>query len=111
MDLLRFVPIKLTLLLVLGILLGRYLQPSVFLPLTFTGVFLLLLGFLFYKEKRSPPLHGKGPVAFGITMALTALSIGILAVSLTSPDNLPNHYSHKNFTGNRLWKVKNTRSP
>ena len=108
MDLLRFIPLKLTLLLVLGIFLGSYLPLGIFLSLTLTGSFLLLLGFLFYRGNRVQSLtrRGKGPAAFGIIMALTVLSLGILSVSLAHPDSLPDHYSHKNVMGDRLWKIK-----
>ncbi|WP_373518085.1 ComEC/Rec2 family competence protein [Pricia sp.] len=108
MNLLRFVPIKLTLLLVLGILLGRYLQPDVFLPVTFAVLFLVLLGFLFYRDKRATPFttHGKNSILFGILVVLTTISIGILAVSSTYPKNQPGHYSHKDVTGSHLWKIK-----
>ncbi len=108
MNLLRFVPIKLTLLLVLGILLGRHLQPDIMLSVTFTVLLLMLLGFLFYWDKciTSFNTHGKNAVMFGIVVALTTISIGILAVSSTIPKNQPQHYSHKNFTGSHLWKIK-----
>ncbi len=108
MNLLRFVPIKLTLLLVLGILLGRHLQPDIILPVTFTGLFLMLLGFLFYRDKRvtSFNTHGKTSVVFGILVVLSTISIGILTVSSTYPKNQPGHYAHKEVTGSHLWKIK-----
>ncbi len=108
MNLLRFIPIKLTLLLVLGILLGWYLEPNVILPVTFTCLFITLLGFLFYRDKcgTSFTTHVKNSILFGMLVALTTISIGTLAVSLTQPKNQPDHYSHKAFSGNRLWKIK-----
>lgn len=106
MNLLRFIPIKLTLLLVLGILLGRYLQPNIALSALFTGLSLFLLGWLFYKEKRTARLYRKNSPVFGMTVALTALSIGVLTLSITDPKNRPHHYVHHDFTGNRLWKIK-----
>ena len=108
MNLLRFVPIKLTLLLVLGILLGRYLQLDIILPVTVTGIFLILLGFLFYRDKRATSFtaNGKTSNIFGVLVALTTISIGILAVSSTYPKNQPGHYSHKDVTGSHLWKIK-----
>src|SRR5680860_1320583 len=108
MNLLRFVPIKLTLLLVLGILLGRYLQLDIILPVTVTGIFLILLGFLFYRDKRATSFtaHGKTSNIFGVLVVFTTISIGILAVSSTYPKNQPGHYSHKDVTGNHLWKIK-----
>lgn len=108
MNLLRFVPIKLTLLLILGIFLGRYLQLDVFLPVTFTSIFFILLGFLFYRDKRAASFTtlGKNSIIFGILVALTTISIGILSVSSTYPKNQSNHYSHKDVTGSRMWKIK-----
>ncbi len=108
MNLLRFVSVKLTLLLVLGILLGRYFQPDIILPVTFTGLFLMLLGFLFYKNNRTTSCitYRSNAVLFGILVALVTISIGMLAVSSTSPKNKPGHYSHKDVTGSHLWKIK-----
>lgn len=108
MNLLRFVPIKLTLLLILGIFLGRYLQLDVFLPVTFTSIFFILLGFLFYRDKRAASFttHGKNSIIFGILVALSTISIGILSVSSTYSKNQSNHYSHKDVTGSRMWKIK-----
>lgn len=108
MNLLRFVPIKLTILLILGILLGRYLQLDVFLPVAFTCIFSILLGFLFYRDKRvaSFTTYGKNPIIFGILVALTTISIGVLSVSSTYPKNQSNHYSHKDVTGSHMWKIK-----
>src|SRR5680860_1104947 len=108
MNLLRFVPVKLTLLLVLGVLLGKYLQPDVFLPVTFTVLFLLLLGFLLYRDNRAMSFSTdrKNSLIFGTLVVFTTISIGILAVSSTYPKNQPGHYSHKDITGNHLWKIK-----
>ncbi|MGB6152594.1 MAG: ComEC/Rec2 family competence protein [Pricia sp.] len=108
MNLLRFIPIKLTVLLVLGILLGRYLQPDITLPLTSTGICLILLAFIFYRDNRSTSLTGstKYPALFAILVALTTISTGILAVSSTDPKNKSEHYSQQDFTGNHLWKIK-----
>lgn len=68
----------------------------------------MLLGFLFYRDKRvtSFNTHGKNSVIFGILVVFTTISIGILAVSLTYPKNQPEHYAHKDVTGNHLWKIK-----
>lgn len=64
---------------------------------------------VFWYRGKKPSSHTEprtGRVAFGIIVALTTLSVGILAVSLTHPKNRPNHYSHAAFTGTQLWKVK-----
>ncbi len=100
MKLLRFIPIKLTFLLVLGILIGNYLDTGITFPLALTVVFLIFFGFLFYKDKnRTSP-------RFGIVFALTTLSIGILAVALASPKNHPDHYSNQEFTGSIVCQLK-----
>ncbi len=108
MNLLRFVSVKLTLLLVLGILLGSYLQPDIILAVTSTGLFLMLLGFLFYRNNRKTSFtnYHKSAVLFGILVALATISIGILAVSSTTPKNKLGHYSHKDASGSHLWKIK-----
>lgn len=108
MSLLRFVPIKLTLLLILGILLGRYLQVDIMLSLTFTCLFLMLLAFLFNWDKRvtSFGIHTKFTSLFAILVALTTISIGILAVSSTYPKNRSLQYSHHDISGSHLWKIK-----
>lgn len=108
MNLLRFVPIKLTLLLVLGILLGRCLQPDVFLPVTFTSLFLLLLGFLFYRGNRALTFSTdrNNALIFSTLFVFTTIAIGVLAVSMTYPKNQSGHYVHKDVTGNHLWKIK-----
>jgi len=100
MKLLRFIPIKLTLLLVLGILIGQYFEADMAFPLVLTVVFLIFLGFLFYKDKYNTTPR------FGIVFTLATLSIGILAVALSRPENHTDHYSSQNSEGNRTWKLK-----
>ena len=108
MNLLRFVPIKLTLLLVLGILLGRFWQPVMAIPLTTTGVFFILLGFSFYRDKRATAFasDSTNSTLFTLLAAFTTISIGILAVSSTHPKNQPQHYAQNTFSGDHLWKIK-----
>lgn len=108
MNLLRFIPIKLTLLLVLGILLGRYLQPVIELPLTSTAICLILLGVLFYKNNRASSFSvpTTNLALFAILIALTTISIGILAVSSNNPKNRSAHYAHNDVSGSQLWTIK-----
>ena len=108
MNLLRFIPIKLTLFLVAGILLGRYFQFDTSLSLILTGLSLALLGIQFFREKRMRFFgnQGKGSLIFGVVVAVTAISMGILAVSLSDAKNIAHHYSHKNSLGKQVWKVK-----
>ena len=108
MNLLRFIPIKLTLLLVIGILIGRYIQPDLIFTLIATGISVLLLGAIFYKDSYSNAFipKTKTSTVFGILVALTTVSIGILAVASNDSKNQPGHYSHFDITENHLWKIK-----
>jgi len=100
MSLLKFVPIKLTLCLVLGILLGHYFQFGIYVPLAFTSSFILLLGFIFLRKTS------RNSISFGVTMVLTCISVGVLAVSAWNPKNQKDHYSHQNLQEGILWKIK-----
>ena len=100
MRLLRFILIKLTFLLVLGILIGSYFDTGITFPLVLTVMFLIFLEFLFYKDKN------KTSPRFRVVFALTTLSIGILAVALASPKNHSNHYSDQEFTGSIVCQIK-----
>ena len=107
MNLLRFIPIKLTLLLILGILIGRYWQPAIIVPLISTGVCLILLGFIFNRETRASPfVRTSNSAMFSLMVALTIISIGILAVSSTFSKNRTGHFSQHILSGNHLWKIK-----
>ncbi|AYN69147.1 ComEC family competence protein [Euzebyella marina] len=85
MRLLRSVPIKLTLFLIIGILLGEYFNLPTEGATTVTFVFLVLTALLFKPEKNS--------IFFGIGMAFTTIGIGALAIALNHRENRPNHYS------------------
>lgn len=87
MELLKFVPIKLTLLLIIGILIGFYAQLSIPVCLIATAMLLLLLGITFRKKSRKN-------ILFGFVMAFTTISMGMLAVSKGQPKNNSDHYSH-----------------
>lgn len=102
MRLLQFVPIKLTLSLVVGILLGSYINFGLlYAMVTALSLFLLtLLSYLFLDKKRSDS------VFFGILVMLTTIGIGILAISYSEPKNRPDHYTHTNFQGNHKFYVK-----
>lgn len=102
MRLLQFAPIKLTLSLVVGILLGSYINFGLlYAMVTALSPFLLtLLSYLFLDKKRSDS------VFFGILVMLTTIGIGILAISYSEPKNRPDHYTHTNFQGNHKFYVK-----
>ncbi|MEO0528849.1 MAG: ComEC/Rec2 family competence protein, partial [Bacteroidota bacterium] len=100
MDLLRFVPIKLTAFLIGGILIGRQTDFDPYVALSFVVFPLLVLGFLFIKQKNSDSL------LFGICMGLTTLSLGILIFTLSQPKNHKDHYKHTDFAGQHVWHIK-----
>jgi competence protein ComEC len=100
MQFFRFIPIKLTLVLVVGIVLGNVLDLKIIPALLLLLPILVLLGFVFYGKYKP---HSK---AFGILAGLATLGLGIFTVSLSKPENQPQHYSHRDFQGQRLWKLK-----
>lgn len=100
MHLLKFVPVKLTFCLVLGILLGHYFQFDIYIPLAFTSGFVLLLRFIFLRKTS------RNSISFGVAMVFTCICVGLLAVSLWNPRNQKDHYSHQNLEEENLWKVK-----
>lgn len=87
MQLLKFVPIKLTLFLVLGILFGHFISASIVLPLTILVFLLICLGIVFIKEKSN------NSILFGILALLCTFFIGFLAISLSNSKNHSSHYS------------------
>ncbi|MGB5821421.1 MAG: ComEC/Rec2 family competence protein [Saonia sp.] len=100
MELLKFIPIKLTLFLVCGILIGHYIDFNPLFPLVFVASSLLLLGIIFVKEKRTDSL------GFGIFTGLITIGVGILIICSAQPKNHADHYLHKDFLGDHVWHVK-----
>lgn len=90
MKLLQFPIIKLTICLVIGIILSRYLPVSL---LQISIITLVLLITLFIAYIISKPLFTKN-IWFGLITFLTIISIGILAVNIHDHRNNENHYSH-----------------
>jgi len=100
MKLLDFIPVKLTLLLILGILSGECLDPEPYIPATFTGIALVILGILFAKQKI------RKHTAFGIVMTIVVLGIGMLAISMAKAESLPYAHSYKRTREDHLWHLK-----
>ncbi|MDB4291922.1 ComEC family competence protein [Maribacter sp.] len=100
MRLLRFIPIQLTLVLLLGIVLGNSFDFGLAVPLASVMFLLVVLGVLFYRgtEKRT--------YAFPLCTALLTLCIGILAISLAHPKNLANHYTNTVTEANQSFHLK-----
>lgn len=100
MKLLDFIPIKLTLLLALGILTGYSLNTGIRVPLLLTSVSLLTLGIIYFKQKKA-----KG-ITFGVIATCTTLFLGILIVAMAQPKNSIDHYSHFTSNGPDMWNLK-----
>lgn len=102
MNLLKFIPIKLTVLLVLGILIGYYSDIGIKLPLLLTLVFLSILGFILVKEKKAIGIF------FGIIATFTTIFLGVLIVAMSQPKNANDHYSNILPIQQESWKLKVT---
>ncbi|SHI68205.1 ComEC/Rec2 family competence protein [Pseudozobellia thermophila] len=95
---LRFIPIKLTFLLVVGIVLGKHLQLGLLGPTLLNAVLLLFLALGYQKADY--------PLLFGINTSLLTIGIGILAISIAQPGNRPDHYSKRGLDGSQIWQLK-----
>jgi competence protein ComEC len=100
MKLLDFIPIKLTFLLVMGILIGYFINTGIQLPLLLTLVSLLTLGIILSNQRKAIG------VTFGIIAACTSVFLGMLIIALAQPKNTSDHYSHMKANGPETWKLK-----
>lgn len=100
MSLLKFIPIKLTICLVAGILTGYYFEFEILFSLVIVLSLTLLLAFIFYNQKD------RKSIAFGITTLLTAIFLGVLSVSLWNPKNQDSHYTYQDLETESLFKIK-----
>lgn len=100
MRLLRFVPIKLTAFLILGILVGTFLNIGISFSFFLSLFLIAILAMVFLIEKNR-----KSPV-FGITTYAVTISMGILSIALSTPSNLSSHYSKRNTADAPEWKLK-----
>ena len=101
MHLLKFIPIKLTFFLVLGILSGYYFSIGIHVTIAITSISILVLGILFYKQQQHTD-----SIYFGITTVLTTIGMGILAISLSQPKNWFDHYSYQDLREADTWHIK-----
>jgi competence protein ComEC len=102
MNLLKFIPIKLTFLLVLGILIGYFFDVGIKFPLLLILVFLSVLGLILLKEKKA------NGISFGIIAAFTTILLGVLIVAIAQPKNADDHYSNILPNQQESWKLKVT---
>ncbi len=100
MKLLRFIPIKLTLVLVLGIIAGNYFNLKTTFPLSTCLVLLIILAVFRFKDAKN-----ESPI-FGYIAVLTTFCIGIFATSLALPQNQSGHYLNLDFSEDHTWRIK-----
>ncbi len=100
MKLLAFVPIKGTLVLILGILLGYYVPFDSNIALTLTFLSLVILGLLYRYEKNTKS------VWFGLLASLTTFVLGTFIILKAQPQQHQYHYSNLNITQKSVWNLK-----
>jgi len=100
MNAFQFLPVKLALCVLLGILLGYYLDPTPIVSLVIAGTSVLTLG-LIYKLKKN-----QNTFYYGAIFLLAAISIGVFSFSLTQPKNKANHYQQYDTGEKTIWHVK-----
>ncbi|HLV15662.1 MAG TPA: ComEC/Rec2 family competence protein [Xanthomarina sp.] len=90
MKLLDFTLIKLTILLVTGILLPHFFPISLSASVKITGILLIILSVVYFHSK--PKLNKT--IWFGLTAYVTTVALGILIVNIHNPKNHLNHYTN-----------------
>lgn len=98
-----FISVKLCSALILGILIGRLLEISIFSAFLILIVFLfILLLFLLYEPYRTG-------IYFGISAFLAASVLGVLVVALSQPRLWTDHYSNTLLKEEPLWELRVSR--
>ncbi|KJD36334.1 competence protein [Tamlana sedimentorum] len=89
MKLLNFTIINLTICLILGIVMGYFINITVTISLVTSALFLLLLAisYVYFKNKLNSLIW------FGVLAYLTIISIGVLTVNFHNQKNHINHYT------------------
>ena len=88
MKLLDFIPIKLTLFLIFGILAGYYCTIPLWLAASLSCVFLILMGI----SRRGKNILDNLP--FGILSLLCTICLGMMSVALALPENSIKYYAN-----------------
>ncbi|TLP82760.1 ComEC/Rec2 family competence protein [Maribacter sp. ACAM166] len=100
MKLLAFIPIKLTLLLILGILIGYVFPIDPFYLLFSTTLLFAIFAAIFMSEKNSKSM------LFGFVASITIISLGAYCYTTAQPINHASHYSKIVIQNNTLWNLK-----
>ncbi|RYC51941.1 competence protein [Flagellimonas olearia] len=96
----NFVSIKLTVFLIVGIVLGFYLDIAPRIPFIVICILFPVLYFTYKRQARD------GIPFFELTTLLITTSLGMLVVGLSLSNNLENHYSHYNLTKDQSWELQ-----
>ncbi len=88
MKLLAFVPIKLTLLLIIGILLGQYFPIDSHLILVIIVCLFISLGILYRYESNTKSAW------FGFIASITTIALGAFIITKAQPQQHTNHYNN-----------------
>jgi len=88
MKLLDFIPVKLTLFLIFGILIGYYSNISLWLSTCLTGGCIVLLGISWTHKNTLDNLP------FGFLSLLCTICLGMMSVAMTLPNNISKHYTN-----------------
>lgn len=112
MKLLDFVIVKLTICLVTGIILSRFIDIPLLLSIRISGGLLIILTLVYFISK--PQL--KKTVWFGLIAYITMVSFGILFTNIHNQKNHKNHYTNSSsFVQDSIFsvtlKVSNTLKP
>lgn len=92
--------VKLSLFLIIGILLGYFLDTSPGIPFWCTIISIVLLAIIYYRTGKS---HS---ALFGILATCTTLCVGFLAVTLAQPKNHEDHYSRSTNSGPHIYHLQ-----
>lgn len=96
----NFVSIKLTVFLIVGIVLGFYLDIAPRFPFIAICILFPVLYFTYKRQARD------GIPLFELTTLFLTISLGVLVVGLSLSNHFGSHYSHNNFTQDQLWQLK-----
>lgn len=100
MKILDFISVKLTIGLVLGILLGYYLNSTPTFAFAFFGISGVVLGLIFIFDTS------RTRIGYGIWFYFCTVGAGMVAIVLAQPKNSASHYSLATFTSGMIWELE-----
>ncbi|MGB5554627.1 MAG: ComEC/Rec2 family competence protein [Flavobacteriaceae bacterium] len=100
MQLLKFIPIKLTLCLITGILIGYYLQIDIKAAFFLNSISISALAWSYLKSDR------KKSFLFGSIATVATIGIGVFSIAVSQDKNYASHYTHQGLEKNKVWHLK-----